>query len=452
MSIMHNSVVAAPLDEVFAWHERPGAFERLTPPWQPVKLVQESDSVEEGDAILGLPFGLRWVARHDPGGYLPPHQFVDQTVEAGIRSLPIAMILPWRHRRQFEAVDAENTRATDRVTTWVGSRVLRPMFRYRHRQLADDLAAHRWATQLGVKPTTIAVTGSSGLVGSALCAFLTTGGHRVIRLVRRPARGPDERQWNPMSPGPTLLEGVDAVVHLAGESIFGRFTDGHKQTIRDSRIEPTRLLADLAARSPNGPKTFVSASAIGFYGSDRGEESLTESSSVGDGFLAEVVSDWEGATKPAADGGVRVVTVRTGIVQAAQGGTLRLFRPLFEVGLGGPVAGGDQWFSWIDLNDLLDVYHRALFDEKLSGPVNAVAPEPVRNAEYARTLARILRRPALLPVPRFGPRLLLGTEGSEELAEANQLVEPQALQKAGHTFRHPSLEGSLRHQLGGSLG
>ena len=199
-----------------------------------------------------------------------------------------------------------------------------------------------------------------GLVGSALTAFLTSGGHRVIRLVRHAARSKDERQWRPDAPAPDLLSGVDAVVHLAGASIAGRFTAGHKAAIRDSRIEPTRLLAQAAADSDDGPHVFVSASAVGIYGFDRGDALLCEESVRGDGFLADVVADWEAATHPAAGAGLRVVTVRTGIVQAAAGGTLRLMRPLFLAGLGGRLGSGKQWLSWIGLDDLIDVYYRAL--------------------------------------------------------------------------------------------
>jgi uncharacterized protein (TIGR01777 family) len=237
-------------------------------------------------------------------------------------------------------------------------------------------------------------------------------------------------------------------VHLAGASIAGRFTDGHKAAIRDSRIGPTRRLAEAAARAENGPSVFVSASAIGYYGFDRGNSLLCEESACGDGFLAGVVADWEAATAPAADGGLRVVTVRIGIVQAARGGTLRLIRPLFAAGLGGRLGSGRQWLSWIGLDDLIDAYHRALYDNRLSGAVNAVAPEPVRNSEYTKILARVLHRPAVLPVPSFGPRILLGAQGARELAEADQRVVPTKLQTLEHRFRHPTLALALAHQLG----
>ncbi|HNM85724.1 MAG TPA: TIGR01777 family oxidoreductase [Mycobacterium sp.] len=448
MTVVHSSVVDAPRDEVFAWHARPGAIHRLMPPWQPMTVIAEASSLADGRAVLGLPGGLRWVARHDPAGYDAPARFVDELTHEGWRSVPPPLVGHWRHEHRFEAVDAGRTRVTDRVETPVPAHLLRQMFRYRHRQLADDLAGHQWAHAHGWRPATVAITGSSGLVGTALAAFLSTGGYRVIRLVRREPRADTERRWDPDSPDPRMLEGVDAVVHLAGASIAGRFTESHKRAVRDSRVEPTRRLAECAAAAPNGPATFVCASAVGIYGYDRDDAELDESASLGGGFLADVVADWEDATGPATAAGLRVVTVRTGIVQSPRGGTLRLMRPLFAAGLGGRLGSGRQWLSWIDIDDLVDIYHRALVDPALSGPVNAVAPQPIRSVDYTSTLARILHRPALLPVPGIGPALLLGQQGARELALASQRVVPARLIAAGHRFRRPTVEQCLRHQLG----
>ena len=447
MGIEYASVVSHPLDKVFAWHTRPGAMRRLVPPWQPMTVVKETESLADGRAILGLPGGLRWVAQHDPAGYDPPNQFVDVLSSDGLMTLPPRVIGWWRHTHRYSDAGAGTTRVHDIVDTTVPGAALRSTFAYRHRQLAEDLAAHRDAAEAGAGSMVIAMTGSSGLVGTALAALLTTGGHRVIRLVRRDPAGADERRWEPDQPDPALLEGVDAVVHLAGESIAGRFTEAHRRAIRDSRIEPTRRLAEVAAAT-SGVRTFVSASAIGFYGHDCGEVVLDEDSPRGRGFLADVVADWEAATGPAADAGRRVVTVRTGIVQAAAGGTLRLLRPLFALGLGGRLGSGRQWLSWIGIDDLLDIYYRALYDSRLAGPVNAVAPNPVRNSDYTRALAQTLHRPALLPVPAIGPRVLLGRQGATELAEADQRVVPARLQALGHRFRQPDVADALAHQLG----
>jgi uncharacterized protein (TIGR01777 family) len=446
MGIEYASVVDHPVGEVFAWHTRPGAMRRLVPPWQPMHVVAETESLADGRAVLGLPGGLRWVARHDPAGYDPPHQFVDVLSSDGLLTLPPRIIGWWRHTHRFSDAGSGTTRVHDKVDTTVPAAALRSTFAYRHRQLADDLAAHRDAAQAGAGTLAVAITGSSGLVGTALTALLSTGGHRVIRLVRHDPVRPDERRWEPSDPDPDLLAGIDIVVHLAGAPIAGRFTEAHRRSIRDSRIEPTRRLAELAASS--GLRAFVSASAIGIYGYDRGDAMLCEDSARGDGFLADVVAEWEAATAPAERAGVRTVAVRTGIVQAAAGGTLRLLRPLFAAGLGGRLGSGEQWLSWIGLDDLLDVYYRAAHDAKLIGPVNAVAPNPLRNNAYTKALAATLHRPAVLPVPSIGPRLLLGKQGARELAEADQRVLPTKLYGLGHRFRQPLIEDALAHQLG----
>lgn len=442
MGLTFSSVVDATPDEVFAWHRRPGAITRLLPPWQPVSVVREASSVRDGQAVLALPGGLRWVAGHDPAGFDPPYQFADT-----LRP-PLSAMLRWRHRHQFLPAGEHRTVVIDVVDTPVPARVLQPMFGYRHRQLAADLAAHARARELCPEPLTIAVTGSGGLVGSALAALLTTGGHEVIRLVRRAPRHAGERQWRPEDPDPELLDDADAVIHLAGAPIGGRFTPERKQEIRASRVGPTRKLAELAARSPAGIRAFVTASAVGIYGANRGDQILTEHSDRGDGFLADVAAAWEDATAPATAAGIRTVQIRTGIAQTPRGGALHLMYPLFAVGLGGPLGDGAQWLAWIGIDDLLGIYLRAVTDPALAGPVNAVAPEPVRNADYARTLGRVLARPAALPVPAAGPRLLLGPEGASQLAQASQRVRPAVLTAAGHQFRYPGLDGALRHVLG----
>jgi uncharacterized protein (TIGR01777 family) len=440
MTYEHTAIFDHPIDEVFGWHARPGALERFLPPWQPVKVGGEAGSLRDGEAVLDLPGGLAWRARHDPAGYEEGRRFTD------VLATPVlGLLVGWRHTHAFFAETGERTRVTDTVETRVPSRLLKEMFAYRERQLRGDLDAHgRWHTE-SRRPLTVAVSGSSGLVGSALTALLTTGGHRVVRLVRRDPVGSD-RLWRPDAPAGDLLDGVDAVVHLAGESIAGRFTSSHKEAVRSSRLEPTRLLAELAGRA--GVGVFVSASAIGFYGADRGDEELSEDSRRGEGFLADLVAHWEDAAQRAAAGGTRVVTVRTGIVQSPRGGALRLLRPLFQAGLGGRLGSGRGWMAWIGIDDLLDIYLSALMDPSLEGPVNATAPEPVRNAEYTRILADVLHRPAVLPVPRLGPRLLLGSEGAAEVALASQRVLPARLTAAGHRFRYPCLEPALRHVLG----
>lgn len=436
MGIEYSAELDASADEVWAWLSRPGAIHRLIPPWQPMSVVQEATSLRDGIAKLRVA-GLPWTSRHQPDGYLQGRQFIDE-----LTSVPLRLVAPWRHQHRVDPVGTRS-RITDTVTTPVPAAALRGTFAYRHRQLAGDLAAHADHTRT---PLTIAVTGSSGVIGTQLAALLSTGGHRVIRLVRHPAQGADQRQWQPDAPAADLLDGVDAVVHLAGATIAGRFTDAHKKAIRESRIGPTRRLTEVAAAA--GVGVFVSASAIGIYGADRGDDILDESAKPGDDLLADLVVDWEADSRNAAGDRMRTVQVRTGIVVTPSGGFLRPMRALFSLGLGGRLGSGEQWLSWIGIDDLLDIYLRTLTDESITGAVNGVSPNPVRNKEFTTVFARVLHRPAIIPVPTFGPRLVLGTEGAAEIAEASQRVLPQTLQRLGHRFRHPDLESALRHVLG----
>ena len=304
--------------------------------------------------------------------------------------------------------------------------------------------------------STVAVTGSRGLVGSALAPALAAAGHRVLRLVRgaaaapaAPAVGARVARWDPESGAldSSALAGVDAVVHLAGESVAGgRWTEAKKRRIRSSRVDGTRGLAASLARLERPPRVLVSASAVGYYG-DRGAELLREGSAPGTGFLAEVCREWEAATEPAERARIRVVQLRIGMVVARRGGALAAMLTPFRLGAGGPVGGGAQWVSWIAIDDLVAAILHALDTASLAGAVNAVAPEPVQNRELARTLGRVLGRPALLPLPAFAARLLLG-QMADELLLASARVEPARLQATGFAFRHPTLEDALRHELG----
>ena len=298
----------------------------------------------------------------------------------------------------------------------------------------------------------ILVTGSRGLIGRALVPFLTAGGHRVIRLVRSKASSDaGDVVWDPAAGmiDRAALAGLEAVVHLAGENIFGRWTARKKAQIRDSRVHATRLLSESLAQLSRPPRVFVCASAAGFYG-DRGSEILREESASGSSFLAEVCREWEAATHAAANAGIRVVNLRTGIVLAAAGGALATMLLPFRLGLGGRIGSGRQFLSWITLDDLLEVILHALQTEGLRGPVNAVAPNPVTNLEFTRTLGRVLLRPTLFPVPAFAARLVLG-EMADELLLASARLEPARLRATGFRFRFPELEGALRHLLGKTL-
>lgn len=445
MRINHEVVIPVPVDEVFAWHERPGAMQRLLPPWQPVKALRQADSLKDGTSVIGLPGGVKWYAPHQAQDYVPQRLFVDGLEFKGLVGKAFKS-LTWRHEHHFEQLGDGHTLVRDVVETNIPALQVHRMLAYRHRELQQDLAAHRQGADHGLNPLRIAVTGSSGLVGTALSAFLETGGHTVIRLVRRAAVGANEREWNPDAPAVEMLEGCDAVIHLAGASIAGRFNQKHRDDIAESRIEPTRKLAAAAAQS--GVSVFISASAIGFYGARAGEQLLDEDAPAGADFLAGVVQEWEEAAAASQTQHMRCVQVRTGLVQSPSGGTLKLLKPLYQAGLGGRLGHGRQWQSWIGLDDLVDIYHRALWDQELSGPVNAVAPNPLRNADYSAVLASVLNRPEIMPVPSLGPRLLLGDQGAELLAMASQRIAPARLQERGHHFRAPELEAALRHCLG----
>ena len=296
----------------------------------------------------------------------------------------------------------------------------------------------------------VAITGSTGLIGSALVPRLTSRGHGVVRLVRRtPAIASAERlaRWNPdtgaVEPG---LDGVDAVVHLAGESVAGgRWTEARKRRIRESRVPPTRKLCETLARQPTPPRVLLCASAIGYYG-NRGDQVLREESAPGAGFLPDVCREWEAAAEPAVRRGIRVVHLRIGLVLSPKGGALAAMLPVFRLGLGGPVGSGAQWMSWIGMDDTLGAILHALMNEALAGPVNLVAPAPVTNREFARTLARVLRRPAIFPFPAFAARLVFG-QMADELLLASARVEPARLQATGYAFRDATLEGALRRLL-----
>lgn len=438
----HTTTIDAPIDDVFPWHERPGAIDRLLPPWLPLRVASEARSLESGTAKLRLPLGLTWSAQHLPADYEAGRRFVDELVTPGLRQM-----VPWRHEHDFASTSDASTKVTDTITSRVPDRMLGQNLAYRGRQLRGDFKAHRMAADLGTGPLTIAVTGSTGFIGSSLCPFLSTGGHRVVQLVRRPPssepRYAEERTWDPHDPSPDLLDGIDAVIHLAGESVAGRFNDEMKRELLGSRVGPTRKLAELM-----GTRPFVVASGVGIYGPDRGDEVMTEESEPGDGFLADLSIQWEAAADPARQSGSRVTHVRTGIVQSPRGGVLKMLRPLFASGVGGRLGHGRQWTPWIGIDDMVDIYLRCVVDPGLEGPLNAVAPNPVTNREYTRVLAHVMRRPGVMAVPAFGPKLLFGSEAVREFILAGQRAVPGVLEAAGHTFRHDSLEPALRHLLG----
>jgi len=294
----------------------------------------------------------------------------------------------------------------------------------------------------------VLVTGSSGLIGSALVDFLRASGHEVIRLVRsRPSPGEGKLFWDPETTtlDPTPLEGLDAVVNLAGESIVGRWTERKKTRILDSRVRSTSLLSGVIAQLTKPPRVLVSASASGYYG-DRGDRPLREEDSSGSMFLSEVCRQWEAATEPAARVGVRVVLLRFGVVLSAAGGALARMLTPFKMGLGGRIGNGRQYWSWIAMDDVLGVVLHVLNTEVLRGPVNVGAPNPVTNLEFTKTLGRVLSRPTIFPMPAFAARLVFG-EMAQELLLVSARMEPARLLATSFKFRNPDLEAALRRLL-----
>jgi uncharacterized protein len=441
-------------ESVFGWHERPGAFERLTPPWEHARVLERSGGLRDGGRVVlavGAPLNIRWVARHVD--FEQDRQFADEQVKG-----PFAR---WRHLHRFDPDGPGACVMTDRIEYEpplgpVGSAgdplLIRPRLQrllgYRHELVRRDLETHvPYADRPRLR---IAVTGGSGFIGRALVPFLTTGGHTVIRLVRhRP--GPGEVVWDHLRGrvDRQKLEGLDAVIHLAGEPIGVRWTKERRLHIRESRSIGTRFIAEALAWLERPPKVLVSASAIGIYG-NRGDATLTESSSTLDAppdFLTEVGREWEAATEPARAAGIRTVLTRFGIVLSPAGGALGRMLPPFRLGVGGPLGSGRQYMSWIAIDDLLGAVHHALMTDAVAGPLNLTAPNPVTAAAFASTLGRVLERPAALPVPAVALKLAFGEMADVALLSSARVV-PARLLESGYVFRYPELEGALRFLLG----
>lgn len=441
--------IEAPAAEAFRWHARPGALARLLPPWDRIEVLDARGGIENGARVVmrvgSPPLAVRWVAVHRD--YEEGRRFVD-VQESG----PFAR---WTHEHLFE--DGRNGRSAvlDRIDyelpfgaagAWaLGAftyRRLSRMFRYRQAVTAGDIGRH--APYFGEPPLRVAITGASGLVGRQLAAFLTAGGHEVLRFARGRTAVGNEIGWNPASGriDHEGLEGLDAVVHLAGENLArGRWTPERKAAILDSRVAGTGQLAEAISVLREPPRVFLSASAIGYYG-DRGEERIDESAGAGAGFLAEVARRWEGATEAAVAAGIRTVRMRFGVILTSRGGALAKMAPAFRLGAGGPIGTGRQGFSWIALDDAIYAIHHLMRHDGIRGAVNVVAPSPLPQGEFAKALGRALHRPAIVPLPAFAVRTLFGEMGDEMLLHG-QFVEPAILRSSGFTWSAPDIDEAL---------
>lgn len=449
LTFTRSSPLPVSAADAFAWHGRPGAFERLCPPWERIDVIARKGGIEDGAwVMLEQWIGPCWLTLEaEHFGHAAGREFNDRLVRGPFKF--------WEHCHRFsDTPENAGSTLTDDIRfalpggalgNALGGRLVRArlerMFAYRHAVTAADLALwKRWADRPRLR---VLVSGSTGLVGRALCALLTTQGHEVLRLVRDVPVAPDEVVVGRLAEAGR----IDAVVHLAGENIAGgRWTQARRRRIRESRVEGTRALVAALGALPERPGVFVGASAVGFYG-DRGEVRCDENEPAGRGFLSEVCQAWERETRAAEAHGMRTVRLRTGVVLTPAGGALKKLLPLFRAGLGGRLGHGRMWMSWISIDDLVGCIAQALADETLSGAVNAVAPAPVTNAEFTRELGRVLRRPAALPVPAGVLRAALGAMADETLL-ASTRAEPARLLAGGYEFRHKTLGSALRHVLG----
>ena len=446
-----------PVHRVFAWHGRPGALLRLFPPWWSVRVVSGPARLSAGDRVV-LRVGkgpFRVTSEFERSEMDSAGLIVDRQVRGPLEH--------WRHTHRLDPIAGGGTALVDTVE-WRGpagplgalfgsSRIRRELtriFEFRARRIDRDLSLIR---QYGADdPARIAVTGSTGLIGTALSSQLEVAGYRVVRISRShppPGRTSGWIRWDPASgrlpAGP--LEGAHAVVHLAGETIAGlRWTPAKKRRIADSRQKGTALLSRTLAALGRPPRVLLVASAVGFYG-NRGEEWLTEESGPGTGFLADVCRKWEAAADPARRAGIRTVHMRTGLVLSPAGGALGQLLLPFRMGFGGRIGAGRQYISWIDLDDHTGLTLHAISETALRGALNAVGPAPLTNAAFTDVLGRVLRRPTLLPVPGAVLRGAAGQMGVELLLSGQRAVPEKAL-RTGYEFRFPDLELSLRHQLG----
>lgn len=440
-------------DALFAWHEREGALARLCPPWEKIEILSASGGIRDGARVVIRqkmgPFHFDWTVEHR--GYVAGKEFRDRQISG-----PFA---EWEHLHRVTSLGPDECELTDQIEYRLPAgalgrvagggmvrRRLAQLFAWRHAITKADLEQR--PEQLS-RPGRVLIAGASGLVGRTLVPFLKMHGYEVVRLVRQPTQHADEVSWNPQAGelDPAKIEGVDAVINLSGENLAGgRWTEKRREKILRSRVDATRTLVSAMKRLSKKPAVFISASAVGFYG-DRGDERVTEQSEIGHGFLPDVCLAWETHAAGAQTFGVRTVLARFGVVLTPAGGALAKMLPVFRCGLGGRFGNGSQWMSWITIDDLVAGIYHALTTTSCTGPVNLVSPEPVTNAEFTRTLAGVLRRPAFFRVPALALKILFGRMAEETLLSGARVV-PAKLQETGYRFRHSDLASGLRHILG----
>jgi uncharacterized protein len=440
-------------ERLFEWHENPGAFDRLSPPWQsiiPVRFEGIRDGRQAEFILKSGPLRTRWIAEHRD--YEANRQFRDVQIRGPFHA--------WSHLHRMIPDGTDQSVLEDRITYSLpldplafplagrfAEKTLQRLFRYRHWITRHDLDLH---ARFGKKRLRVAISGSGGLIGRALRSFLTTGGHEVIPLVRSGSLvDENSARWDPETGvfESDRLEGVDAVIHLAAENVLAlRWSRAKMARIRDSRVTWTRLLAEGLSRLRVPPRVLILASGVGYYG-HRGETEVSEEAPPGSGFLAEVARDWEAAARPAEEAGVRVVHARIGAVLTPRGGIMRLLLPWFRAGLGAGLIGADPYVSWISMDDLLGAFALLLVDERMAGPVNVVTPRAQRYSQLARGIARQVGLPLVVRIPTPLLRVACG-EAGRELYLTSTRARPTRLEEAGFTFALPDLDDALRHMLG----
>jgi uncharacterized protein (TIGR01777 family) len=443
-------------DDLFAWHARPGVLRRLSPPWYKTE-VKSWQGIQNGSrAVFRIakgPFSSEWVAVHEE--YIHNQQFLDYQ-ESG----PFQY---WRHMHRFDASGQSGSQLTDEVDFQLkggnlgekfgakyARREIERAFAYRHRLTGQDLLLHRHYNPSG-NALRIGVTGSSGFIGSELTAFLQSGGHKVVRIVRRRSTNTEDTYWNPETGeiDRAALEGLDAVIHLAGEPVFGwKWDSAKKARIRESRVKGTRLLASTIASLTKPPRVFLTASGLSVYGS-HGEKSVSEVTDLRPGgLLSTIAKECETAANPAVERGIRTVFLRMGVVLSPRGGLLKRILPLFESGLGGSFSPDGQWISWISMDDLLGAIYHSM-TSTTTGHVNVTSPIPVSASQFAGSLGTVMRRPALVRMPRAIVQKAFG-DVADELFFESVRAHPEYLAAAGYQFLYPQLDGALMHVLGRS--